>query len=248
MKLDRCRPEGQGDIPAVAGIPPGAGGEEHPVHREGIDLTLPVHPVPGAVPRADQRRPPTMPADQVQPFLDRRVIEPGGPPMQRYRRQRRPRHEEPGGPSRGGTRSEAGRTRPRLRPPPNVPEPTPCASGSRRCRSSWPPIRRAWTPPRRSDRRRPWSTTSARPMPTRSAYSRQSATDWRRKSTGSLLAPIRPRGAPTACALGSMSSSVNGTPHALRPRRQPMGCAKPRRSGGRGGLLARLSGRRGGGR
>jgi superfamily I DNA/RNA helicase len=44
----------------------------------------------------------------------------------------------------------------------------------------------------------------------------------------------------------AMASSVNGTPHALRPRKQSMGCAKPRRSGGRGGCW-HGSGRRGGG-
>jgi len=79
MELGRRRPEGQGDAAAVAGIPPGAGGEEHPVHREGIGVALPVHQVPGAVPRANQRRPPTMPAGQAQPFLDRRVIDHDGP-------------------------------------------------------------------------------------------------------------------------------------------------------------------------
>ena len=69
MELGRRRPEGQGDVAALAVIPSGAGGEEHPVHREGIGVALPVHPVPGAVPRAVQRPPATMPAGQVQPFL-----------------------------------------------------------------------------------------------------------------------------------------------------------------------------------
>ena len=79
MELGWRRPERQGDIPAVAGIPPEAGGEEHPVHGEGIGVPLPVHPVPSAVPRADQRWTPFAPAGQVQPVLDRRVVNHDGP-------------------------------------------------------------------------------------------------------------------------------------------------------------------------
>ena len=79
VELDRRGPEGEGDVAAEAGIPPEAGGEEHPVRGERIGVALPVHPVPGAVPRADQRRTPIAPAGQVQPLLDRRVVDRDGP-------------------------------------------------------------------------------------------------------------------------------------------------------------------------
>ena len=65
MELDRCRPEGQGDVAAEAVVPPEAGGEEQPVHGERIGVALPVHPVPGTVPGTDQRRTLIAPAGQV---------------------------------------------------------------------------------------------------------------------------------------------------------------------------------------
>ena len=74
MELDRRRPEGEGEVPAEAGIPPDAGGEDQPVRGERIGVALPVHPVPGTVPGADQRRTPVALAGCVQPVLDRRVV------------------------------------------------------------------------------------------------------------------------------------------------------------------------------
>ena len=79
MELGRRGPEGQGDVAAEAVLPPEAGGEEHPVHGERIGVALPVHPVPGTAPGADQRRTLIAPARRVQPVLDRRVVEGHGP-------------------------------------------------------------------------------------------------------------------------------------------------------------------------
>ena len=39
-ELDRRGPEGQGDVPTEAGVPPKAGGEGQPIHGERIGVTL----------------------------------------------------------------------------------------------------------------------------------------------------------------------------------------------------------------
>ena len=76
MKLDRGRPEGQGNVAAEAVLPPEAGGEEQPVHGERVGVALPVDPVPGTAPGPDQRRTLIAPVCRCQPVIDCRI--PGG--------------------------------------------------------------------------------------------------------------------------------------------------------------------------
>jgi hypothetical protein len=70
MKLDRGRPERQGNVAAEAVLPPETGGEEQSVHGERIGVALPVDPVPGTAPGPDQRRILIAPVCRCQPVID----------------------------------------------------------------------------------------------------------------------------------------------------------------------------------
>ena len=233
VELDRRGPEGQGNIPAEAGVPPEAGGEEQPVRGEGIGVALPVHPIPGAVSRADQRRTPVAPADRrpAIPRSPRRRSSPTSPGSRVF--PARPGRRRPAarcGVRRAGARAAPGGARCRPRRPM-----APCRARCRR-RSWWAARHRGGRPGRRrctsrSGRRR---AGRGRAGESRCGYGRAS-----RRPPGRRRVPASPRRPPRR----RLPRSLPAWPRRPAPRRAaPAADARRFRRQIRGAAVARGKG------